>query len=550
MLYRDICKVLGLYIFAFTATLLVPLVLAIYYEYYLDPLLHPQPHSTWAFAKTIMWGLIIGGILYLIGRKSKGTLYRREGILVVVIIWFISPAIGALPFTFSGTLDNSYQAYFEAVSGITTTGSTVMQAKNFDPTTGEEIPIKDVVKGDLDTYYEYYGTINPVRDPATGKILYTGIEAVGKAVLFWRSFIQWLGGLGVVVVFVAILPVLGIGSKVLYRAEVAGPVKDTLTPRVAETAMQLLKIYAGLTIAEIILLMMTNDQMPLFDAITISLTTLPTGGFSIKNASIGFYNNAYTEIVVMIFMLCGGINFALYYYVLKGKFFKIYDLEFILFIIFTVLSCSLASWYLIGTETTLLTGEKIPALPFWDAVRYGYFQVISSNTTTGFSTVDFDTWPFPVQIIMVIMMYVGAMSGSTTGGIKTIRHYMLFRIAQDKVESIFRPENVRSFRVGEREMGSETAIMVLCFFLTLMAVSVASTFLLVLDGIDPETAFSVTACSINNVGLAFRAAGPTESFAFLSDFGAILQSLTMLLGRLEFFAVLAILVPAFWKHDS
>lgn len=550
MLYRDICKVLGLFLYGFTAALLVPVLLEIYYLHFASPEEHPQPHALGSFIATIAITLVLAFILRLIGRGTSGILYRRESLLTVVIIWLLTPALGGLPFYLSNTLTNPHAAYFESMSGFTTTGASVMQAKLYDPDTGKEKKIEVEICGPVPTTYSYYGTIEPVRDPTTNKILFEGIEAVGKPLLFWRSFIQWLGGVGIVVLFVAVLPMLGVGGKMLLNSEITGPVKDSFTPRIKESALQLWKIYVGLTIAQFFLLMLTNDKMHWLDSITITFSTLSTGGFSIKNSSIASYNSAATEWIVILFMILGGINFSLYYFLFRGKLYRLYEREFLLYILAILIVCSLAAWYLIGAPKTLLTGDSNGFFTTSEAIRHGTFQLVSAQTSTGFATVNYDRWPYIIQVLMLIVMFVGGMSGSTAGGIKIIRHYMLFRIAQFKVENLFRPETVRKFKVGDRDVDAGASILVLCFFLVIVAVSTLGTFLFVADGLDPETALGCVGCCVNNVGLGFRAANPSGSFAFMSDFSLTLSSLLMILGRLEFFTVLAILVPAFWRQNS
>jgi len=527
----------------------IPLLLACYYQFIAIPETHPQPHSTLAFFLSISSCVGLGGLLYLFGRKSRAHLFRREALATVVTIWFLTPAVAALPFVYSGTLTNPFQAYFEAASGFSTTGATVMYPKQYDPVTGEEVPIERVFGGVHKIHYIFNGTIDPVVNPATGEVEQVGIEAVSKALLFWRSFTQWFGGMGIIVLFVAILPALGVGGRVLFQAEVPGPVKDALTPRIKETALQLWKIYAVLTLLEIFFLHITDKEMTWLEKVTVTFSTLSTGGFTIRNASIGFFQNPYTEAVVIVFMILGSINFALYFYSLRGKFYRVYEPEFILYLIVLTLSCGFASWMIVGTPKELSTGVTGGVFSVGEAIRYGVFQMVSAQTSTGFVTANYDVWPYAVQSLMLIVMYLGGMSGSTAGGMKMVRHYMLFRISQYKVESIFRPETVRKFRVSGREVDTGASIMVLCYFLIVAVTAVFGTFFFIVDGIDPETALGLTTCMVNNIGIGFRMDGPTESCAFLSNFSLVLSSFLMLLGRLEFFAVLAVLVPAFWKRN-
>lgn len=550
MLYRDICRILGYYLLGLAAVLVVPLLLAAYYQWIADPMMHPQPHVTDAFFWSAALCLAVSFCCYQYGKHSIGHLYRREGLVAVVLIWFLTPVFAGLPFYLSGTLENPCHAFFEAASGFSTAGATTMQAKKYDPRTGQEIPIERVFGGQQKTIYSYYGTIKPVVDPATGKVLYEGIEAVGKALLFWRSFTQWLGGMGIVVLFVAILPALGIGGKRLFQAEIPGPIKDSLTPRIKETALQLWKIYLGLTAILAGLLLATNHEMNWLEVATVTLSTISTGGFTTRNASIGAFDNPFTDWIVMIFMVLGSLNFSLYFFLLRGKFYRLYEPEFFLFIAILILGCGVVSWQLVGNPLVLLSGEKLGLMSIHDAIRYGSFQFISAMTTAGFATVNYDHWPYFVQVLMLVVMFIGGMSGSTAGGMKVIRQLMVFRIVQYKCESLFRPETLRLFKLGEKEVGPGASIMVLCYFVIVIAMMAFSTIFYVWDGIDPQTSLSLSTMMINNIGMGFRMASPMESCAFLSDFALLFSSLLMIFGRLEFLAVLAVMVPAFWQKNK
>jgi trk system potassium uptake protein TrkH len=547
MQYQIVAKVVGFYLYAFSLLFIIPLFLALYYHFVADPMNHPQPHTSLSFLISSLITVGLAFCCHYYGKSIKESIYRREGLLIVVLIWIITPAISALPFWISGTLKNPLAAYFEAMSGLTTTGSTAMSPKKYDSMSGKEIPIITVVKGEQNITYAYYGTIEPVRDAKTNKILFEGIEAVSKALLFWRAFIQWIGGVGIVVLFVAILPLLGVGGKVLFHTEMPGPIKETLTPRIKETAIQLWKIYFGLTFLQIVLLKITNYDMEWLDAVTTSFATLSTGGFSIRNASMAYYDNAYTEWIVIVFMLLGSINFSLYYFVIKGKLFKLYEPELICYLILVFVLCAYVSWNLMGTYEFSLASSENQILGTHKAIRYGCFQLISAISTTGFAIANYDKWPYVVQTILLIVMFVGGMSGSTAGGIKIMRQYILCRLTFSKIKSLYQPKGVQIFKIGDKEVDNNALIMVLCFFVVMITVSVLGVSLYVIDGIDPETALGLVACMVNSTGQSFRAAGPTESCAFLSNFGYILSSLLMLLGRLEFFAIFALLTPSFWK---
>lgn len=549
MLFREIFRLIGFYLMGFSACLLIPLGVAAYYQFYDNPIHHPQPHSTIYFLYTIFVTFALGLAGYLCSPITRSRFYRREGIAAVVLIWLITPAIAALPFCLSGTLDNPFQAYFEMASGFTTTGASIMQAKEYDDK-GMKVPIIKTIPGVNPTVYKYYGTIEPVRDKLTGVILFSGVEAISKALLFWRSFTQWLGGVGVVVLFVAILPALGVGGKMLYQAEVPGPIKEGVAPRIKETAILLWKIYLFLSILQIGLLKLVNPFLEWLDAFTITFASLSTGGFSIRNQSIASYHDFPTELVVMIFCILGSLNFTLYYFSFKGKFFRLKDPELILFGAILLISGLVISLSIVGTPIMNLEGKYEGIFSLKDAFRYGVFQLISLQTSTGFTTTNFDIWPYFPQVILLISMYIGGMSGSTSGGIKIIRHYIMFRITQFRVESIFRPDSIRVLKVGGSEIDGKAAFMVFVFFVIIISVSTVATLFFVADGCDPETSLGMVACCINNVGAAFRMASPIESFAFLSDASLLVASLVMILGRLEFFAFFAVLVPAFWKQDS
>lgn len=550
MLFRDIIKILSHYLFGFSISLLLPLGIACYYEFFQEASLHPQPHSAWAFLMTFIISLSLAGLCYFVSRGSKGTLYIREGFVVVCAIWLITPTIAALPFYLSGTLNNPVQAFFEATSGFTTTGASTMQAKRYTLNTEEEIPIQVNIQGAHSTRYRYFGTIEPVRNKETRQIELEGIEAVSKALLFWRSMTQWLGGMGVVVLFVAILPVLGIGAKQLFQTEMPGPLKESLTPRIKETAAQLWKIYLGLSLLEVLALKYIKPDLSLFDTVVTTFSTVSTGGFTVTNFSIGSYNSIGVEWVVMLFMVLGSINYGLYFSAMQGKFYRLYQPELFLFIAIILLCGGLASTALYNFTSFYLKTGVYTTYTTAEAIRYGFFMIISSLTTTGFVVTPYDLWPYSVLALMLIVMYIGGMSGSTAGGMKIMRLYLIFQISKQKIESYFRPEAVRTLKVGKVEINERASSMVLCFFTTLIATAVFSTYIFIEMGLDPETALSLVTLLVNNIGIGFRMASPSESMAFLSNTELIFSCFLMILGRLEFFAVLTILIPAFWRQES
>jgi trk system potassium uptake protein TrkH len=544
MLFREISHFLGRYLFYFSLILCIPLIVALFFEFLCEASTHPQAHSTFAFAKTVGISLFLAALFLYFGRRSSGNFQRRESILIVALVWLLTPWISSLPFIFTHTLDHPIDAYFEAMSGLTTTGASVIHTKVYDPT-GQEKLLSIQSRTDPQMTYRFYGTVSPVRDSQTGE-LYTGVEAVGKALLFWRSFLQWIGGMGIIVLFITILPALSMGGRFLFEAEVPGPSKEGMTPRIKETASLLWRIYLGLTAFQVFLLMVTNPCISLFDAINLSFSTISTGGFTIRNAGLADYHSLSTEWIVVIFMVLGSLNFTLYFHCMRGKIYRVYEPEFFAFLSSLILSSLIMGILLYHTPKVLFHAAE-GVFSFGEALRYGAFQAVSSHTSTGFAFANYDLWPASAQVFLLILMFVGGMSGSTAGGIKIIRHLISLRVIKHKIELIFRPTTVRCLKIGSREITDNTAITVLVFLAILFMVAVIGTFLLVIDGVDSSTAMGLAAAMVNNGGLTFNAAGPAESCAFLSPFSKIVSIVCMALGRLEFFVLLVLLVPAFWK---
>ncbi len=550
MLYRDICRLLGTFLSAFSLVLLCPLAVGIYYEFFVPSELHLQPHANLAFIATIILGLMSGHLFKLCGRGSSGSFYLREGLASVVLLWLLLPILGGLPFYLSQTLENPVQAYFEGMSALTTTGSSIMEPKAYDPKTGQEIPKVQVIPGVIPTTYTYYGTITPVRDADTGKILYEGVDAVSKSLLWWRCFMQWIGGLGIIVLFIAVLPAMGMGGKILLFAELPGPVKGGFTPRVAETAKQLWKVYLALTLVLVVVLRLADSEMAWYDAFTMSFSTLSTGGAVTHSANIDYFNSTTVEWIIVLFMFLGSVNFTLYHHILKGRFYRLYEPEFVFYLFILAAGTAFVTYQLVGTPNTLLTGEVAGTFSVEQAIRYAIFQIVSAESSTGFATSDYDKWPYAAQTMLLFATLIGGMSGSTAGGIKIIRVYMLLKIIRARLESMFRPEGVRTLRLGDKEVDGGVAFTVLCYFVVMVTGLSLGGFLLICNGVDPDTAITFMACAVNNAGFTFRAANPTESCAFLSNFGCMVSAIWMLLGRLEFFAILVMLMPAFWRKNS
>jgi trk system potassium uptake protein len=545
---KAVLKALSFYLYILLIPLSIPTMMAIWCDWFVGPSVYPQLPAALAFIKTILICFFLATLLYLFSKDSEQGLFRKEGLLLVIFVYFLTPLVSALPFLFNGTLDNPLDAYFECVSGYTTTGATVLQAKEYNQITGKEVPIvKDYVI-DQDYTYSFYGNVEPIKDRFGATIL-TGIEAVHPALLFWRSFMQCLGGGGIVVLFVAILPALGVGGKFLFQTEVSGPTTDSVFPRIKETASLLWKVYSSLIGIETVLLMFTNPKVTLFDALCISFSTLSTGGFCPKNASIAAYGSDLTTGIITIFMLLGSINFTLYFLLLKGKLSKWNDPELKVFLGIVTLSVLYGTSQLWGQPTDSVTREFFSKETFspFSAFITAAFQLISAQTSTGFVIADFDAWGYPLQVWMLIMFFVGGMAGSTAGGIKIIRSMSVFNIMLNKIESLFKPDTVRNFRVCGQILDPQMAVTILCFFIVVIFLTISGTFLLVMGGIDIETSITSVSCMVNNTGIAFRLAGPTNSFAFLNDAGKLLCSVLMIAGRLEFFALLVMFAPSFWK---
>lgn len=546
---REVSKFLSNYIFILASFLIVPLCMAFYYEFLVPPETHPQPHSTLAFCITILICLAVALLLFFIGKKARGkNFFRREGFLAVILIWFISGIIGALPFYLSKTLTHPLDAYFESISGFTTTGASVMYPMNYNPKTGENNPLHYQIKGGLKTTYTYYGNIKPVVDSQTHEILYSGYDAIGKALLFWRCFMQWVGGMGIVVLFIAILPAYGLGgNKLLMQAELPGPQNENLAPRARDAASLLWKVYLFFTVMAICFLKLSNATMTWYDAILIGIGTISTGGFLPLKQSIIVYNLPIVQWIMVLFMFIGSINFSIHFYILKGKLSRLFDPELLLYVVCIVIGSLLVFATLVGTDQALLSGSAIQ-FHYLNTLRYTLFQYLSCQSSTGIMLMDYDQWPFFAQAILITAMYVGGMSCSTAGGIKVIRYYILLKTAAYRTEAIFKPEKIRAVRIRNHLVTDKTKETVLTFFFIVILFSLLSTLVYIADGMDFSTAFSCTSAMINNVGIGYGPGGPTQSFAFMSYFSKLISTFWMILGRLEFFVLLILFTPAFWRN--
>ena len=434
--------------------------------------------------------------------RRKVTLSVKDGFAIVTLAWFTIAIFSSLPFILTGTIPNLTDAFFESMSGITTTGASIL------------------------------------GNPATMPHLANGIESLGKGVLFWRSFIQWIGGMGIIVFSIAILPLLGVGSVQLFKVEVPGPVPDKLKPRVQETAKSLWLVYLGVTAVEVILLMFGG--MTFFDALCHSFTTMATGGFSTKNNIISHFNSAYLEYVIILFMFLAGVNFALHWkiitnpkrlsYFRDGEF-KFYGLMVLLVTVF------LAARIALNVEDL---SHKI--------IRDSLFQVVSILTTTGFSTADYLLWGPFAQLSLLLLMFVGGCAGSTSGGMKIARIMVVIKYSLSEIKRLLHPRAVIPVRIGRQMISEEVIRNTLGFVLFYVSIFVTVSVILTVLGLDLESAFGATAASIGNIGPGLGSVGPVANYAHLPALAKWLLTFCMLLGRLEIFTVMVFLNTFFSRR--
>lgn len=481
MRWPYVFTVVGVLILSLSFTMVMPLLVALYY----------MDDSVIPFLAAIFITGVSGFLLYKFFRKEKvENINQREGIAIVAFGWTFAGLFGALPFYFSGEFGSFVNAFFESVSGFTTTGSSVL----------------------------------------------TNIESLSKGLLFWRSLIQWLGGMGIIVLSIAILPFLGVGGMQLYKAEVPSPVPDKLKPRIRDTAMVLWKVYLLFSLAEVFFLLIGG--MDLYDAFCHAFTTMPTGGFSTKNKSIAHFDNVYFDTVIMVFMIAAGINFSLHFQLLRGKslaFWK--DSECRVFIL-AVITLTL----LVVIDTFPIVYDKIGK-----AIQYSAFQVISIITTTGYATADYEKWPAMSQLILLLCMFVGASAGSTGGGIKWLRVILCFKYCYRELFALVHPHAVTHVKIGGKTVPEDVMQSVMGFLGLYLGLFGLCSVLLAAFEVDFVTAFAAVAATLGNIGPGFGTVGPVENFAHIPVLGKWLLIWCMLLGRLEIFTVIILLVPEFWK---
>jgi trk system potassium uptake protein TrkH len=460
----------------------------------LFPLLCSAFYGEWnavtAFLVSALFAALVGVLLIRFGRE-RGEAYRREGILVVAGGWILASALGALPYLLTETFGHPMDALFESASGFTTTGASVM----------------------------------------------TDIESSGRGILFWRSFSQWLGGMGIVVLFVALLPELGPGARFLYKLEIPGPSAEALQPRIRDTALVLWKIYLALTGIETLLLMVSG--LNLYDALTHTFSTLSTGGFSPRNASVAAFDSVAVEVIVIVFMFLAGANFSLYYRVWRLRGWNLLrDSEFRLYSAILGGGTLFVTWDLLRHDAYEHPGR---------ALLDGTFQVVSLTTTTGFATTDFAAWPVLSRALLVGVMFVGGCAGSTAGSMKVMRMVIGLKSALREVRLIFSPNTVLSIFVRGKRVPDSVVRSVAGFFILYLSTWGVGTLLLSISGPDLVTAATAAAATIGNIGPGLRAVGPSENYAFFGTFDKGLLVLLMWVGRLEVYSIAALFTRTFWK---
>jgi trk system potassium uptake protein len=479
--WRYILYVVGVLVLCFGLTMVLPLIAGIYY----------QDGSIWTLVTAMVVTSVTGLCLYLLFRREQVKLIsQREGMAIVAVGWTAVGLFGALPFYFHSNSWIFVDALFESVSGFTTTGASIL----------------------------------------------VDIEALPKGLLLWRSFIQWLGGMGIIVLSIAILPFLGVGGMQLYKAEVPSPVPDKLKPRIRDTAVILWKVYAIITAAQVIFLI--AGKMSFFDALCHAFTTMPTGGFSTQNASIAQYDNLYFDVVFIVFMVLAGINFSLHYQLFRGRPMAFWrDAECRFFIIAVVLLTLVVTYNVFGAVYKSI-GESL---------RYSAFHVVSILTTTGYATFDYEKWPAMSRLILLLCMFLGASAGSTGGGMKCLRVMLCFKFCYKELFALIHPRAVYSIKIGGRSVPADVIRSVLGFMALYMGLFGLSSVLLAGMGVDFVTAFGAVAATIGNIGPGFGMVGPVENYAHLPSLGKWLLIWCMLLGRLEIYTMLILLVPEFWR---
>lgn len=445
-----------------------------------------------AFVISIFAPCMIGGMLIFIGRDFERDLRIRDGFLVVTLCWFIAGFVGALPFMLSGAIPNFFDAFFESCSGFSTTGCTIL----------------------------------------------TDIEALPKSMLFWRSFTHWIGGMGILIFAIALMPSLGISGQNVVASEAPGPTLDKVTAKISDTAKTLYTIYIMFTVVQTILLLLGG--MSLFDALVHTFGTVGTGGFSSYNDGIAHFNSIYLESVIIVFMVLCGTNFNLFFMSFKQKYnYFLHDSEFKLYMSVIIIFSMLIAINLFSSG--IYEGGE--------SIRRSIFQVSSVITTTGYANADFNLWPTFSKMLLLILMFIGGCASSTGGGIKVIRILVLLKLIKRGIATRLHPNAVVNVRINDTSIPSDTVTNTANHAFIYLLIVFASTMLISLDNFDIITNFTAVVTCVGNIGPGLELVGPMGSFAMFSGPSKFLFSLLMLAGRLELFTLLIIFTPKFWRPN-
>lgn len=427
-------------------------------------------------------------VLFLISRKaSTEKINNREGFLAVSVSWIVLTCAGTLPFIMSGSIHTFVDAFFESASGFTTTGSTI---------------IPDV-------------------------------ESLANSILFWRSFTHWIGGLGIIVLVIIIIPSIGMTANQLLPME--SSLKEKIHPKTKAVGLRLMYVYLTLTIAEIILLNM--GDMNLFDSVCHSFSTVATGGFSTRNDSIAAYS-AYSQYIISLFMFLSGVSFVVYYFIVKLNFRKVKQNDELWFYLGTTL--------FFGTVATcvLLANTTLSLEP---AFREGFFQVISIITTTGFVSTDYLNWPQAGLIVIFVLLFAGGSTGSTTGSIKMVRHLIVLKNINNVMKKLIHPNVITQIKLGNKALSETNNISIISFVVLYLFIFLVATVVVVIIGIDPVTAASAVATSLGNTGPGLGSVGPMNNYAHMPEIGKLIFSLLMIIGRLEIYTIFLLFTRSFWR---
>ena len=465
-----------------------------------------QEAERWGILNAGIITVFIGLLLYFFNKPKSSNIQKKEGYLIVTLGWLILSVTGMLPYLLSGSIPNLSNAFFETISGYSTTGSSIL----------------------------------------------TDIESMPKGILFWRSATHWIGGMGIIVLTIAILPLLGIGGMQLFAAEAPGPSADKLHPRITDTAKRLYLIYIILTVVEFLLLKIAG--MTWFDAINHAMATVSTGGFSTKNNSIAFYNNLPSvQYIIIFFMLIAGTNFVLTYFALKGKVQKMFKSEEFKYYLFGILGVSLivATIIIFFQDPNLQTSISHPNVygKTESAFRHSLFQVTSVVTTTGFVSADFTMWSFFATGIFFALFFTGGSAGSTSGGIKIVRHIVMLKNSFLEFKKALHPNAIIPVRYDGKAVNQTIVFNILSFFIIYMLIFIISSVILTFLGLDFISALGAAASSLGNIGPAIGSVSPVDNFNHLTTGAKWFCSFLMLIGRLELFTVLILFTPFFWRKN-